>query len=120
MGMAEIYFDIESLFQFFVTDEKNIVVPCYRFHFGESPFHPLDAVLESADGNGMYLLKQWVAELPVGVYEQESFSVFSRRDEVALHVTDSLFLVDNLGSFLDTALVQDSRTSRFLASPLPR
>lgn len=120
MGVAEIYFDIELFFQFLVADKQNVVVPCYRFHLGESLFHPLDAVLECADGNGMYFLKEGVSELPVGVYEQESFSVFPRRDKVAFHVADSLFVVDNLGSFLDTALVLDSGTNRFLASPLPR
>lgn len=107
MGVAEIYFDIELFFQFLVANEKNVVVPRNGFHLGKSLFHSLDAVLESADGNGMYFLKEGVAEFSVGVYKQESCSVFTRCDEVSLHVADPLSFVDNLGPFLNTALVLD-------------
>jgi len=119
MRVAEIYLDVELSLKLLVADEENIVVPGSSFHFRKAFFHPFDSIFQSSNGNRKDFFKKRVAELPVGVYKQESFSVSSRRDEVAFHVADSLFRVDNLRSFVDTALVLDSRTSGFLASPFP-
>lgn len=114
--MAEIYFDAELLFDFLMADEKNIVVPRHGFHFRKSFFHSLDPVFERSNGNGEYFLQKQVSDLAVSVNQKQTFSIFSRSDEVAFHIPDSLFRVDILWSFVDDAFVFDLCVLLFLST----
>jgi len=113
--MAEVDFDTELLFKLLVADEENVVVPRYCLHLRISLLHSAHGVFERAYRHRVYFLKQWVTELPVGVNKEQPLPVFSRCDEVSLHVADPLSIVDFLGSFVDHLFVPDSY--RTLLSP---
>ena len=116
MVVAEIYFDIEFLFQLLMTDEEDVIVPGDRLHLGISFLHASHAVGEGADRYGKYFLKKYTPKLPISVDEEHSFSVLPRINEVSLHVPHRAFFVDVLGSFVDRSLVLDPSVNPFLSS----
>ena len=117
--MAEVYFDVELFLKLSVADEQDIVVPRYRFHFRKAFFHSRNPIFQRANRNRENLLQKRVAEFPVGVYQEESFSVFPRRDEVSLHIAHTLFRVDNPRSFVDGSFVFDSGMYPLSSSSFP-
>lgn len=117
--MTEVNLDAEHLFKLSVADEENVVVPGNRFHFRIPLFHSSHGVFQGTQRYRVYLLKKRVAELSVGVYEEQSLSVLSRCDEITFHVADSLSRVDTTGSFVNHTLVFDLESAFAFPAPPP-
>lgn len=102
--MAEIYFHVQFLLQSFVLKEEDVVVERDRRDLRKPLLHAQERAFDVAHRYREDPFEQRLAYSAVDENEEKSFSAFPGDDEVALHVTESLSLVDTLGSFGDHAL----------------
>src|ERR1700690_438716 len=107
--MAKIYLHVELLFQSLVFEKEDVIVERDRLDFRKSFLHPQERPLDIAHRYGEDLLQEHFPDISIDESKSQSFAAFAGDDEVTLHMTESLSLVDSLGSFGDqTSAIEHS------------
>lgn len=102
--MTEVESQVELLLEFTVIHEKDVVVEGDRLHLRISLLHAFQAVQDGPRRDGQDLFKERVSVVAIDGIKHHAHSRSSGDDEVSLHVSDALPIVDSLGSFVDHAL----------------
>src|SRR3989344_2226739 len=99
--VEEIYFNSKLLFQFFMSGKQKIIISGASFPFRKSFFNFSGRTMNTYNAHCVYRFKKRYSQFAINHNQNDSFTGFSRNNEIELHMTNFPSGIDVLGSSVD-------------------